>query len=561
MVPGLILDHLGFQADHPNADRFAFARQTSQWQPIEMDWMHQVVSLGNYVSMPSKAKLSLLSHGFALYFPKGFEFRLASTGAPYLTWAQGSVAEGVPTPAVSWAIVSFRTPQPPVLLKFQGTKPMVVTTGTAGNWVIRSNAEFSGWVHVGLPKGSSPSAPTSATGLAELVTGASEVLPHMTEPPRLIGMKLDQLTDALEATWTFDKPGALLPMAAQFAKLGGYDISTLSPTKRIAIEVDSAPLTVLTTNELKVRFPVNTLPFGRFLTLGDPKLRPAGIYDRDEPRAVELALTGMSGAATGNHYIEIEGALRGFLHRYRDSGDLDSRSTIADTASYAFLSQTMAASTLLDPPTNDLLSDLLKRIDWFSWSLLHRSADGEDARSASALLAIACAYCADPMKRFGGALLQAGLSAERGLSIRRQMGERNAAPSPKLLEVMEPLRAAIYRLPGFANRDPWAIALLSKTRTLSAVPLTLEERDGKFFLKWESREGEEGAITLTGPYQLQLGRTSNLAQASIKEEAGVQFVRFKPLAAGACEVELVWTAPFEPPPRLEEPPVYVEYRR
>ncbi|RYG45503.1 hypothetical protein EON79_12475, partial [bacterium] len=83
------------------------------WKVVVADETGATIGLGQSEGGPSKARLSLLSPGVGLWFPKGLKLRVNSISAPYLTWPGGSVRNGVPTPAESWLALSFADANPP----------------------------------------------------------------------------------------------------------------------------------------------------------------------------------------------------------------------------------------------------------------------------------------------------------------------------------------------------------------------------------------------------------------------------------------------------------------
>lgn len=112
-VPGFKIDQNGFTPAYPISDHIEFGRASGIWKATQTSSTEQTVSLQEFTGNPSKVRASLLAPGFSLYFASGITFKLSATSAPYLTWTEGSASSGVPTPNVSWVILSFRDAQPP----------------------------------------------------------------------------------------------------------------------------------------------------------------------------------------------------------------------------------------------------------------------------------------------------------------------------------------------------------------------------------------------------------------------------------------------------------------
>ena len=145
-VPGFLLDRKGFRVKNDLADNFKFDGEVQGWKPLSTSSLRQMISLGGTKRAPQKLQIDLLAQGFRAYFENGFGFKITSTASPYLSWAEGSVAENVPTPVSKWIVVSFRDNQPPVLLCFPTVGCDLIIRGNPGDWRIESRGLFRGWV-------------------------------------------------------------------------------------------------------------------------------------------------------------------------------------------------------------------------------------------------------------------------------------------------------------------------------------------------------------------------------------------------------------------------------
>ena len=191
-VPGLQLGADGFSAKGPSADRFRFVKSAKQWKPIQTTELGQTILLSQFHACPSKMRVSLVSPGASYYFPDTLQLKLASTGAPFLSWHAGTVGADVPTPDTNWILVSFKESQPPVLLVFLDGPQSVRMVGKAGDWTLTTDKPFKGWVRVVTPFGSEAANAVSAAGLGQLCDRVAKNEVLWTQPePKLTGVELD----------------------------------------------------------------------------------------------------------------------------------------------------------------------------------------------------------------------------------------------------------------------------------------------------------------------------------------------------------------------------------
>jgi hypothetical protein len=545
-LPGVLVTKESFRAKHPAASNFTFAKPASAWKPAELTDKGQIVTLNQYVGSPSKIKCDLFAPGFSLYFPLGIDLGVQSQEAPFLSWDSGSVAEEVPTPSCSWILVSFHSEQPPVLLVFPEEASALVTSGQPGAWRIRSSQKFAGWVRVLLPFGTEGIAATTAPTLGVLASRISDDADvWLTPPPRLIETITESDEESVTATWRFSAPGALIPTGAVLAGLGGYPLKILTETRRIDAATEGGPITVSTEPEIRMLFPSKRIPTGRYLGLGSP-VQPTEVSADEYAKATQLALLNLSSSRSQELERQGRQALASYLENaptfiepwtnQRLFSD-ESGAAIDQTAAYALLMQALTATNSPNSDANSLLTTVEWRTDWYTWQIW--TPDRAVGRRAAALAAIAAALCSETPRRFQGALLQAGLSAERGLGIWKRLRGNYSEPLPKHVETLEGLRRVLFLLETPLPYDPMGQALLSEIRFYGDMPITLQEREGKKFLTWFTLTGKPGKLTFASGYPISFGATANLASIEAESNYGVTEVAFTPKDAGVCELELI----------------------
>ena len=270
-VASFDVSRVGFQTKHAASDAFRWENPSTWWRPLATSEYQQVVGLSGVGRSPSKARFDLFEPGFALYFGTGMGLHTASTAAPYLSWSEGSVGPGVPTPKVSWVMLSFRNAQPPLVLAFLGAPAALTLTGRSGDWILRADTLYQGWVRVVAPLGTQGFSANSAGELGRLVKEVAAEAEVWTEPaPQLLGVQVSDEPTAVTATWTFDRPGALVPTPITLAPYGAYPLKLQSRTRNEPLSSRMpAPLRLGTAAPSKSK-PSTTMPEARTTQMALP---------------------------------------------------------------------------------------------------------------------------------------------------------------------------------------------------------------------------------------------------------------------------------------------------
>lgn len=569
-LPGWRMNQVGFQATAAGAANFTFPSKTAEWQPVETSPMRQTLRLGKATpGMPDRAILHLDAPGFSLRFSDGFEFAVDSQDSPFLSWSAGSVADGVPTPMAIWILVSFRSAQPPVLLSFWGGEASLLVEGSAGAWRIRSAEPFKGWVWVLQPLGGLPTPVSGAADLGRLVGLAKQ---HETiwsmPPPSLVERKIESDDQSVTATWRYDRPGALVPVAALMASLGGDPCRVLSEHKRLSGPSEEGPLAIATVPEIRIRFPARRIPPGRFLA-SEPEGTPEWIAPADAgfESVVTSALGLLSARASDKALRDGELELSRYLRTVRNTIEPWTRMRLPYDAKGEGLESLAAHALLLEAlriaqpvsEFNPLMSHAVRRLDWHSWQPWGVAAN--ERRRASAVLALAGAFSSLPVRRLEAAMLQAGLSAERSIEHWR-MQRAGVFGQPKLLEPLEAARKLLYSLEAPIPEELFASVLFSPLRSDNRRSLRLVLEDGTPTLSWWNYDGLPGSLALFAPGAMRLGGLSpNLQSAVLTKSDGLTVLQFRPADAGLCGSALIWPVGSPPIPALPAQPSYSESLR
>ncbi len=558
---GIIVDRSGFVACQSAADKFSFSKPSVLWRPLKTTDTGQSVLLTGGSRLPVKAKFNLLAPGPELYFESGMRLDLGSTAAPYVTWNEGSAGADIPTPDVSWVLISFKNPQPPVLLVFRDAQASVTLSGRPGDWHIITERPFRGWVRVVLPFGTEAIAAGGAAALGHQSERLMKSLADWTSPaPVLTGFSVKGDSDGVSASWSFDRPGALVPTAALLAPEGGYGLKLLTKPKVLDGETDDGPRSAVTGRSLMMRFPIRRIPNGRALGLGDIKIEaPATMSEVDIPSVADLALECLLAARDASVQKMGDDTLASYLNGadyapepctaqslpYRADGQ-----GIDIAASQALLMQALSLSTKPSSEENSLLTSLAWRRDWVSWQFGLPSE--VRARRASALGAVAGALCPEPSRRMEAAMLEAGLAAQRALDLRLL---RKGTAVPARIEPFDWLRGAIFG--DLKHAETTAAQFSSHTRVFGEDPITLTKSPGGIVVNWTAPDTRPHVITFVSSYALKF-LNGSLRSLDVSSALGTYSLRVVAKEAGLAQFKLILPAWATALPIVGIPPAYSE---
>ncbi|HRF60122.1 MAG TPA: hypothetical protein PLH94_09445 [Fimbriimonadaceae bacterium] len=480
-VPGFTIQRDGFRSKRPRADTFRLLGEPKRWQTSSADSWGTEIDLGTSSGrMPSRIRVSFLSPGFELYFPQGVSLRIGSTLNPFLTWKEGSVGPGKPTPSGQWCLISFQEAQPPIGAICVGGRAAWRLVGQPGNYRLETVEAYRGWVRFVLPLGLRDFSTTNANELGRLALSFSKHEASWVGPtPKLQGVEVRPEDTRLTATWRFDRPGAVVPFAALQATKGGFGVQILSKTASPGAQLDEGSVTFCVEPKLSVQFPMLFLPPGRGLVQG-PLLDPEPVSAQDPASIVRLALLNRLGSRTERVAELAEGlATDGSVSLRSYADPVTGRSLPFGTngvglelaAAYALLATSAAAE---EPDWSGADASF----DWPTWSL----GFGVPGRRAAAWLTVAGSLAQSTHLKLRAAQLQAGLAARRA-----------SVPDP-----MEGLRKGLFQYASASTVDPTLNALRSPLRTLDPRPMRAINGLTGVRVAWNGTPGPTG-FELLGP--------------------------------------------------------------
>lgn len=490
-VPGITLTQTGFRSTWPGSDEIKFARPIS-FRRQKSPPFERVFTCGSYAGTPQTVRVSDFGAGFEMYCPLGIDYRLSTLQAPTLTVAGSSYGPDTPTPRTTWVLMTFADRQPPVLLTFSNPCEGLMVSGRAGEWRLKGQRLYKGWVKVVLPLGLTAASGNDVTTLGELAKRVQEQLPWLSHlAPTLVSKAEQAGQGTVSVTWRFDGPGAVVNPTLVFARAGGYGLEFLTPVHDSGSATEDGPLVYVNGQTLKVSLPVGQVPQGRAVTLGQHADRKWNItmpptiaqcYDL----ALECLLGGRSaGTATLATHISAELSLR-------PGTDAATGTPIDEAAAYALVD----VAALGEPRTeaSRYLMAVTRRQS--ERTFMVEDPDPVRARRASALGCVALLLERDVSSVTRAALMQAGLSA----AIAKASFQRKRGLPVTEVPAVEPLwpvrRAFFWPSAENVKRSPVAGMLMSPLRILGPEPVEIAATDSEATVSWTG--------SLSGPSTLSL---------------------------------------------------------
>lgn len=563
-VPGFLVTREGFKANSPAADMFRFGTPADKWKPVDTSDKGQTIFVTDRPGGPQKLRVDLLAPGFLMYSTGELALSLSSSSSPILTWSEGSVENGVLTPPSKWLTVSFRDFQPPLILGFIDGPAIAGVEGQIGAWRLKVSG-YKGWIRVALPLGLKPLPTNTAADLGKLAQSIAPDADFWASPtPILVSTTYSEDDGGITATWRFDRAGATLPPPIILAPLGGYYCKLISPARRLLDDLDkSGPLYILEGQELKVRFPIRRVPTGRSVGIGTAVESPTAA---DEIGVIsEAALANLSCLAGPEMKARAQSALDRFVSEARYEIEPATAQRLpfsADgaglelLAAHALLMQSIETTERGTSDANSLLTSLAWRRDWLTWKLWGPNA--EQARRATALASLGCALCPEPGRRLEGAMMEAGLAADRGLQVwYRRIGV--SRPAENLVEPLDDLRKAIFA--DSPSEDSFVQGLSSDLRVFGKIKVAAQDVDAGIVLSFEAPTRGSQTLILASGDMVQISGWSNTSSVKSSQGFGFIFVKVKPLQPGPCSIFVGRPSWSRPLPSLAAPPRYTESYR
>ncbi len=557
--PGFKFEAAGFRANQSRADQFSFPSGGSPARAISVSEYSATYWLAGKAGGPSKLRINQFAPGFELYFPQGMQLGLSSTQAPFLSWGEGSVGPGVPTPAGRWVLISFQDDQPAVLLCVPGGDISLKLSGRPTDWRLASENQTGQWVRVCLPFGERPTPTVDVAALGAAVQKVKLNESFWTQPaPNLIKREARTSDLGTVGVWTFDSPLAVVPLAVLLSGKGGYGIKILSKLTPVDATFAETPLAYVQDGRLAIEFPMAPVKAGRSAVIGVPADRKMPLGSAFQLEYVfSLALETLIVTPDMTVDTLANGALNDYLVNAPNEPEpltkqhLPFRSTgegMDLAAAQALLAQCMILSKGTFEP-NPLFTSILWTRDAMTW--MPAIGDPEIRRRTAALGAITGFFSDDPDTRLEGAMFEAGLAAERGRAI--WQGNPNVFREP-----IERLRRTAFSVQEVWSVDPFLKSLQSGLRIGGEVRAAITESPDGAILNWQPVTGSASELWLQSPTPFELTAKANLKSLAPLAHLDWQRFGFTSRAQDQCQAKLTmngWRAQvgtFVAPPKYTE---------
>lgn len=563
-VPGIRFSIRGFSATYRSAEKFEFINPLTDLKTTKATDVERTISTSGLAFTPSKINFNLLASGMTFQCPSGLKLHCNATGSPYLTWKEGSVEDGVPTPKSKWIAVSFRTAQPAYIFGFPNGPVTMKVTGRPGDWTL-DFIGLAGMVRIGLLKGTRPIEATTAAGLGELAFEAErDAYLYHQAPPKIIETNIEADSASVTATWHFDRPGAIVPNPLILAPRGGYNCKVFTPTVSIESSTEEGPLVVCKGGELKARFPIHRVPTGRGLTVSSRiEESAATVAPEDVPSVVDLALEVLRSNRDMDAVKTATDTFNAFLERAHYEPEpvtglqLPFGSTgvgVDIAAAQALLAESLTCTTKASSDENALLTSLIWKRDWLTWKVVAQSP--LESRRATAIASIAAALCPEPERRLDAAMLEAGLAADRGLMIWKKLHENE--PMQKCVEPLLGIRQGLFDLagPNESGRD-FVASVLSPVRIYGEASFWARRFADRYILSWSDPNHRLVQFNLAAQTSIRLEAGQNLQEFVNNQFLGMNSIKCKAIGPGTCRASM-WSTPELVIPSVGATPRYSE---
>lgn len=409
---GLRADANSLGNEVSGAAQWTFANAKAAWSPTFTTPYGQSAALSGGPNAPDRITANLLSGRVGLEFKHGLELHSSAKATPYLTWPQGSVAPGVPTPKVRWLLLSWGDAEAPLLIDFgSDSLHSLQIDGEPGKWVITSDKDFTGWITFACPLGDQPFPTDTASDMGRLASEFDRVSRFwLGDQATLRGERTAEYRDGLLADWEFTAP-ALVPPAAVTARQNDYFLQVTSKIFRTGYSTQDGPIIFSDEPRLVVRFPMRLRAAGKPIGPAMPavaKTSPLG----------QAALPLLFADGTAEQFRLAHGELESCLNALQLRQEPWTGDMLPYDGSGAGLGQAAESSLALavfhgvETPDNSMLVSICWSMDWLTWLPTMPGAKSSDIEAAAREACLAAGLSPDPYLRAYGGMLRSALAAD-----------------------------------------------------------------------------------------------------------------------------------------------------
>ncbi|MDQ2987214.1 MAG: hypothetical protein M3R13_10955 [Armatimonadota bacterium] len=520
-LPAFEVSPSQFTARAPNAFPISLGQERTGIVVTELSRFGKVIAIRPVPMAPTQIDYETTSLGFSMRYVAGMKWSAQGAASPFITWADGTVGPGVPSAPSTWALLTWRSEHPPILLHFSNPASLIAIKTDTG--FALEAAGWTGTVRVRLPFGSRSATTSQAADFGKLV-GELNVHRELisSEAPKPTSATVTRADNGYLLTVLFDQPGAAVPPAAIAAIEKGLAILR-SPI------VDNGPsgMPLCATNQLRIflRAPV---PIGP----GAPLTFRGGIVAQPTNGQEDRLLAFITGNATSAESFALN-TLPPLVTMHTEPITGIGMPFASDgTGSYT--ASLRAATFVVQGRSAPFIDSIFDGVDWVTWQPPGNSA--KERANAAAVLALAGPFCRSIENRAVAAMSNAGIVSA---------------------SVFDDVRYALY---GPGEKPAWCAALYSPIKVLTPGTAASDSQNGfKVFGNVETTEAFD--LTIASDQPLVTVSHANVDRTMVIGTGPQTVIRVWPKSFGDWSITFRRSSAGNPIPKGAPSPRYNAARR
>ena len=514
-LPAFDVDPTSFVAHAPNALKISLGPERAGIVTESISRFGKTIALRPTGASQVKMDFETTSIGFSLRYVGGMKWS-AEGEPPFVTWEEGTVGPGVPSAPANWALLTWRTERPPLLLVF--SNPVGLTARRTEGGFTLETGRWTGTVAVRLPFGTKNFATSQAADFGGLLQQFRPLLPLVSAPaPRVLSSQVLSHAEGYELVVRFDSPGAAIPPAAVAAIEKG-SARLLSPT----VENGPEGMPICSTEELRI---VLRAP-GAFAP-GTPVTYRGGLLPHKTTGAEDRLLAYITGNAdaAGSRALSFVAPLQPMLTEPITGIGMP----LASDGSGSYLAALRGAELVAQGKAAGFFDSIFAGVDWVTWQ--PPGGTPSERANAASVLSIAGPYCKSIDNRAIAAMANAGITEQTA---------------------WDAVRTGFY---GASEKPAWFASIRSPLRIMTPGVVTADAPNG-FKVSGSVETTESFDLEIRSDQLLETASHTNIARTMVVGIGDVTTVRIWPKTFGEWTLTFRRSAAGSPIPKAVPSPRY-----